>query len=162
MKRRGLICTFCSVSLIAAAGCTSIENNGSEEPIDNSPEGIVQKYYRATEDQNIEELNKLTHEESPLSYSNEAVDSIEVHNIERKQIEDIDWRTEAEYESEQESVDSEEVKSMVKQFLNESDAKDYAIVFSHFQYEDVESTHYFHLLKDEDWKIFDIFNEPTV
>jgi len=174
MKRRELIYTLCSLSSVTVAGCTSAETDNLEEDSNDSPEGVVNSYLQAINNQNVDELEQITHNDSSLKYNREEwsieyhidipEENITIKEIRREKIEDLDWITEGEHDHETELIDGEIVKDSIEELLNEIGANDFVIVFVRTESNNNNdvNNHYYYLVKQEQWRLWEIAKEPIV
>lgn len=151
MNRRFFISGVCSLVPIISAGCVSTTEEGSEQT-NNTPEETVERYLYASNDESEIEDDFL-HEESLISIDSSTETNIDIHEIKRKEIDEVEFRTESEY-GQGEIVDTQEAKRLSEEAVKDLNGKDYAFVFVHLENDIVgEKEVIYTLVKTQEWKI---------
>jgi len=160
MNRRHFIGGTVSLTIVGLAGCVDdidsgpeeTADNDSEETVDSSPEDIVEEFFNAVADGDVETQEELIHEQSSSLQSTDGGPELTINEIESRTVNDMADRSSS-------SVSDEQIAQRREEFNDEIDeigADDYAIVLFNIDIGEEDNVEeYYILVEDEqEWKLY--------
>jgi len=135
LDRRDFITTIMTASTVSIAGCSGTLND--------SPEEIVEEFWEARVEGDIETQENLLHEESNVGSSEQP--EVTIHEIEERSLEDF---------AEETGRSEEEIQDNGEEMLEETGGDDFAVVYFRTTDEYREKEEYYWLVYDDGWKIY--------
>jgi len=130
-----MIAGVVTVSTVSIAGCSGI--------LGESPEEVVEEFWEARIEGDIETQENLLHEESHVGSSEQP--EVTIHEIEERSIEEF---------AEETGRTEEEIQENGEEMLDETGADDFAVVYFRTTDEYREKEEYYWLVYDDGWKIY--------